>query len=246
MKLRALVEVIGTEMTRFTLASSLLCLSLAALSCAPAPEPSTTAELGPAVEWRPGEFGPGAPEGVTISGDPTVVDSPFGKAMRFDGEDDALFFDHNPIAGLPKFTVEVVFLPDSDGLREQRFLHFGYPHAGRALLETRLTEDKQWYLDTYVESSEASKTLIDPDLLHPADRWHHVAYVVDDGQLRNYVNGDLELSAQIAYEPIQGGKTSLGVRLSQEYWFKGTIYSVRISPKALTPAAFTNLNLPKQ
>ena len=63
---------------------------------------------------------------------------------------DALFLDANPLAGLKQFTVEVVFQPQADGPKEQRFLHF--QEAGsenRLLFETRLTDDGRWFLDTY-------------------------------------------------------------------------------------------------
>lgn len=34
------------------------------------------------------------------------------------------------------------------------------------------------------------------------------------------------------------GKTSIGVRLNEQSWFKGTIYKIRISPEALSPNNF--------
>ena len=61
------------------------------------------------VEWKPGEFGAKLPAGWTAAGQPKVVDSPFGKAMAFDGKSDGMFFNANPIQGLAEFTVEAVF-----------------------------------------------------------------------------------------------------------------------------------------
>lgn len=81
--------------------------------------------------------------------------------------------------------------------------------------------------------------MIDPKLVHPTDRWYRVAFVVKDGRLSNYVNGVLELEGQVPYTPMKGGTASIGVRLNRQSWFKGAIYSVRITPRALTPGEFT-------
>ena len=196
------------------------------------------------IEWKPGEWGASPPAGWRVAGDPKVVDSPFGKAMRFDGAGDGLFFNGNPLEGLSQFTLEAVFYPDSDGPPEQRFVHFGYANGDRVLLETRILGDKQWCLDTFIAGGKAGRPLIDRQRLHPADGWHHVAYVVRDGRLSNYIDGALELTAQADYTPVRGGEASLGVRLNRQSWFKGAIYSVRISTAALGPEMFTNVSPP--
>ena len=36
---------------------------------------------------------------TTVLGEPRVIDSPIGKAVEFDGVDDALFIDNHPLAG---------------------------------------------------------------------------------------------------------------------------------------------------
>ncbi|HEU0006869.1 MAG TPA: hypothetical protein VFS12_12845 [Terriglobia bacterium] len=36
---------------------------------------------------------------TTVLGQPKVIDSPVGKAVEFDGVDDALFIDNHPLAG---------------------------------------------------------------------------------------------------------------------------------------------------
>src|SRR5690349_19802951 len=59
-----------------------------------------------------------------ILGRPTLIDSPQGKAISFDGSKDGLLMPINPLDGLPQFTVEVIFQPAAGGPKEQRFLHF--------------------------------------------------------------------------------------------------------------------------
>ena len=165
-------------------------LGIAALSwaCGSVPEPDTVADPEP-VSWVLKDFLETPPVGLSMSSKPALTDSPAGPAVLFDGEDDAFFLDGNPLQGLRTFTLEVVFLPASDGPPEQRFLHFGFADGDRVLLETRVTEEGRWYLDSFVQKGDANKALIDPELLHPADRWYHLAYVVDDGRLKNYVDG---------------------------------------------------------
>ncbi len=202
--------------------------------------PSDSPEPRAAV-WTLAELPAGPPCELTVSGAPEIVDSPLGKAVRFDGEDDGFFLACNPLDGLAEFTVEAVFLPESGGPAEQRFLHFGHPHGDRVLLETRVTADGQWYLDSYFHRAGSGKPLIDPKLLHPAGRWYHVAYVVREGRLSNYVNGRLDLSTPFETAAISGGATSIGVRLNREYWFQGSIRSIRVSPEALPPPRFTGI-----
>ena len=46
---------------------------------------------------------------VTVFGDPEVVETEIGRAVIFDGEDDMLLVDFNPIGEAKAFTVEVLF-----------------------------------------------------------------------------------------------------------------------------------------
>jgi len=71
-------------------------------------------------------------------------------------------------------------------------------------------------------------------------QWYHVAFVVDHGHLTTYINKQKELDGTIIFSPIQTGKTSIGVRLNEQSWFKGAISQIRISPEALIPTGFLN------
>ena len=59
---------------------------------------------------------------TTVEGAPVLIDGPGGKAVKFDGVDDALFIDNHPLAGAERFTFEAVFRPDG-GAFEQRWFH---------------------------------------------------------------------------------------------------------------------------
>jgi len=177
--------------------------------------------------------------GVEIAGDPVRIEgTPFGDAVLFDGVDDALFIDRNPLKGLTRFTVEIIFRQDGGGSLEPRFFHIGHAKGDRMLLETRLTGDGQWHLDSFLRSGEAYKVLIDPEQNHPVGEWAHVALVLNDGHMKHYVNGEQELEGNLEFKPMTGGSMSLGVRMNQVHWFKGAIHSIRITPEVLEPGSF--------
>ena len=146
---------------------------------------------------------------VTVEGHPKVVKTPIGKAIQFNGVDDALFLEVHPLAGAAQFTWEVVFQPDADGKPEQRFFHFQETGStNRMLFETRVANG-QWWLDTFVQSKDGSRALIDPAKLHPAGAWYHVAMVYDGREYRSYVNSIREGEAVVKLSPQSAGRTSV-------------------------------------
>ena len=92
---------------------------------------------------------------VEVVGDPKVIETAKGKALEFDGGDDGIFLPTHPLAGAAVFTVEVIFQPYPNGLKEQRFFHMQEDGSeDRVMFETRLTDDDHWFLDTFVKSGE--------------------------------------------------------------------------------------------
>jgi hypothetical protein len=191
-------------------------------------------------------------ETTHVEGAPTVIDTPLGKAVLFDGVDDALFIDRHPLAGAATFTFEALIRPDG-GAFAQRWFHLasdepaavpGAPPAPpsntRFLFELRVAGD-QWYLDTFVNGPGYKQTLIFPDKLFPVGRWHHVAQTYDGETYRAYVNGQLQGEAKIAFTPQGPGRASVGVRMNRMNYFKGAIRQARFTPSALKPEAFLKL-----
>ena len=180
---------------------------------------------------------------TSVSGSPVVIDTPAGKAVQFDGVDDALFVEKNPIAGFSRFTVEVIFRPDAGGQLEQRFFHITeIGNNNRVLFETRLPGGGVWALDTFVESTAGGAALLDLQLLHPIGPFYHAAVVVDGTRVRHYVNGVEEVAVPLAFQPHVGGRTSIGVRVNQISWYKGAIRLARFTPRVLAPADFLPAN----
>lgn len=180
---------------------------------------------------------------VEVLGDPTLIETPYGKAVEFDGRGDRLLVDHNPLNNATEFTIEIVFKP-YDAFPdnwEPRFFHIESPGNPdrRVTIELRLNDQQQWYLDTYIKSEISAHTLIDDSLVHPVNEWAHAAITYRDRTFSAYVNGKQELTADVDYLPIgKEGQTSIGSRLNQVHWFNGAIRVVRVTPVALDADEF--------
>lgn len=176
---------------------------------------------------------------VEVLGQPKVIKIDEGKAMKFDGVDDGIFIETNPLTGAKAFTIEAWFRPDADGPTEQRWLHIEDLEnvESRAMLETRVSKDL-WFLDTFLKSGENRLPLYAESFKHPTGRWYHVALVYDGGEMRHYIDGKLELSGKIAMKPFGRGRVSIGVRQNKVYWFKGAVRTIRFTHAALTPDEF--------
>lgn len=173
-----------------------------------------------------------------VLGAPKIVgEAAGGPALQFNGQSDGLVFPINPLAGWPKFTIEVLFLPETDGPTAQRFLHIQDERGSRGLMETRIVGGKSWALDTFLLCGESSLTLRDRTKLHPTGKWAWVAVVYNGKKMTHYINGVKELEGKVAFLPMTSGRMSLGVRLNQVHWFKGNIKEVRFTRAALPPDA---------
>jgi Concanavalin A-like lectin/glucanases superfamily len=183
--------------------------------------------------WRFDQLSKIGGHAVTVEGNPRIVDSHLGKVVQFDGDGDALFFEVHPLAGASAFTWEVIFRPDCDGKKEQRFFHLQENGSQtRILFETRVGDGK-WYLDSFAFSPSGSKALMDSKLTHPCDAWYHVASVYDGTTFRNYVNGVLQGQGEVKLTPQGAGRTSAGVRINRVDYFKGALHSSRFTKRAL-------------
>jgi hypothetical protein len=175
----------------------------------------------------------------TVAGSPRIIDTAYGKAIEFDGVDDALFLEVNPLAGMDTFTIEVLFSPYADGPKEQRFFHLQEADSdNRVLFETRLIEHDQWFSDAFIQTNQTSNVIYAEDHAYDLDRWYLDVIVVDGKNFRNYVNGKLLMSKAIDFNPLNPGQTSIGVRLNKVSWFKGAIRKIRITSQALSPDEF--------
>ncbi len=221
---------------------ALLLLVLSMTNSTPAVEPKASPKP---IVWKFDRLDRIGGHETTVVGAPQLLEIDHAKAIVFDGKRDGLFFEVHPLAGAKQFTVELIFRPDEDGRPEQRFFHMQENESDdRVMFETRLVGNngnKKWFLDTFIKSGEQESTLYAETHHHTIGPWYHAALVVDDRQMRHYVSGKLELTADLDYQPQQPGRTSVGVRLNKVYWYHGAIREARFTRRALLPKEFTNI-----
>jgi hypothetical protein len=186
----------------------------------------------------------GAP--TEVEGHPEIISTAAGKAVAFNGVDDALFIAQHPLAGAATFTIEAVFRPDG-GAFEQRWLHLaeadpvnGEAQSPRTLFEVRIVEDK-WYSDAFTTGPGYNKALVVPEKTFPVARWYAVQQTLEGKMYRSYVDGVLQAEAEIDFKPHGPGRTSIGTRINRVTPFKGAVLEVRFTARALAPAAFAGL-----
>ncbi len=182
-----------------------------------------------------------------VLGAPQVIETPYGKAVQFNGVNDGIFVDDHPLAGASTYTWEVIFRPDADGAQAQRFFHLqeqdpatGQDTKNRMLFEIRIV-DGQWCLDSFASSGDSNRTLLNCKLLHPLGKWYRVTAVYDGKTLRNYVNDELQGEGALDLKPQMPGHSSIGVRINKIYWFKGAILTARMVPRVLTQDEFLKM-----
>ena len=180
---------------------------------------------------------------------PTIIETSQGKAAFFDGIDDGILLNCNPMGSATDFTLEVVFRPDSNDLtgekNQPRFIHINdvvNNNNRRVTMETRILPNQRWILDTYIKASTTIfLTQIDSLQTHISGEWHHAAIVYNEGIMKQYVDGAEQMSGSVTYLPIDSasGRISIGVRQDPRYWFKGAIRLIKVSKRALGPEEFT-------
>jgi hypothetical protein len=182
-----------------------------------------------------------------VLGHPQVIETPFGKAVQFDGVVDALFVPVHPLAGAETWTWEVIFRPDADGAPAQRFFHLSVldPATGRdtddrLLFEIRIVNG-QWCLDSFAMANGQSKTLLNCGKLHPLGKWYRVTAVYDGKTLSNYVGDELQGEGAVQLVPQRPGHSSVGVRINLKDHFKGAMFEARFTRKALAVREFLKM-----
>ena len=179
-------------------------------------------------EWRTDNLEFIGGHAATLLGDPRLVDTDRGKAIEFDGVDDGILLDVNPLQGLARFAIEIVFQPAADGPEEQRFLHVEETSTGnRALIELRMNRESRWTLNTFMRTGETGLTLLDRSVTYSAGQWHTATLTYDGETMTHAVDGVVEQSGTIRFAPLGAGRTSIGVRQNQVSWFKGRIHLIR-------------------
>jgi Concanavalin A-like lectin/glucanases superfamily len=229
-------------------------LSTAILLAGCSPAPQSSPSVGPAQKlWRFDRLDNIGGLPVRAEGGPQLVRTGAGRAIAFDGVNDALFLPDHPLAGATTFSFEAIFRPDG-GAFEQRWFHLAqadpaspprvYPpvqaSGPRFLFEIRVVPGG-WYLDAFTAGNGYKETLIVPEKLHPLGRWYRVAQTYDGHVYRSYVDGELQAEAPLAFAPQGPGYASVGTRINRRNYFHGAVYAARFTDRALSPREFMKL-----
>jgi len=183
-----------------------------------------------------------------VLGTPKVIETPLGKAVAFNGVDDALFVNVHPLAGAATWTWEMIFKPDPDGKPAQRIFHLQSVDAAtgadianeRMLFEIRIVSG-QWCLDSFVTAGGQSRTLLNCEKLHPFGKWYRVTAVYDGKMLHNYVGDELQGEGDLQLRPELPGRASVGTRIDLRDYYKGAMYEARFTRRALDVKDFLKL-----
>jgi len=193
---------------------------------------------------------------VKIEGHHSVIKSSEGKAVEFNGVDDASFFPDRPLVGAKAFTIEAIFRP-LGGAFMQRWMHIAEtdPNTGqdagpagapdpnpRYLFEIRVV-DNSWYLDGFMSSKAGNKALAFPDKLYPLNKWYAVEQTYDGKVYRTYVNGELQGEVALdTYVPHGKGHMMVGTRINRVNYFHGDVARARFTSRALAPTEFLKVS----
>ena len=209
---------------------------------------ATSQETAKQVTWRFDNTASVGGHMAKVLGHPRVIDSPMGKAVSFNGVDDAMFFDVHPLAGAETWTWEMIFKPDADGRPEQRVFHLQSidPSTGtdvpeeRMLFEIRIVKG-EWCLDSFATSGGQRLPLLNCEKRYPFGRWYRVTTVYDGKMLKNYVGDELQGEGEVHLVPQRPGRSSVGVRINLVDHYKGSIYSSRFTRSALGVGDFLKM-----
>ena len=201
---------------------------------------------GKAEVWRFDRTGSLGGHPTKILGHPRLIETPYGKAVEFNGIDDALFVPVHPLAGAETWTWEVIFRPDVGGAPQQRFFHLsvldsaGQDIDDRMLFETRIVNG-QWCLDSFAMAGGQSRALLNCRKLYPLGRWYRVTAVYDGQMLKNYVGDELQGEGGLQLVPQGAGHASIGVRINLKDHFKGAVFEARFTRRPLPVSEFLQM-----
>jgi hypothetical protein len=198
--------------------------------------------------WRFDDTGSLGGNATKILGHPQVIETPMGRAIAFNGVDDALFAGVHPLAGAETWTWEMIFKPDADGRPEQRVFHLQSidPATGadvpeeRMLFEIRIVKG-EWCLDSFATSGGQRLPLLNCEKRYSFGKWYRVTTVYDGKMLKNYVGDELQGEGEVKLVPQRPGHFSVGVRINLKDYYKGAIFETRFTRSALGVGDFLKM-----
>lgn len=176
---------------------------------------------------------------VTPEGNPEIIAINADKAYLFDGTEDRVVINNNPLIGIDEFTFEVVFRVDKGGVAEQKFVHLQANPDIRILFELEFKNDSMWYMDNYIQSENgAGMNFIDSTKLYTVNRWYHAALVYKNNEFKQYINYKTENTANYTWNSPADGSVSVGARTTNTNYMTGAVREIRFADVALDSNQF--------
>jgi len=169
----------------------------------------------------------------TLVNEPEWVDGRYGRALSFDGINDYVEIPDSPELRLNEskgLTIMLWFYrtsyPQYDNVLVSKQVYPGWVEYQLDLINTGNLEFKTW--DGYNNAVIGSTSV--PD----ANKWYHVAYVMNNTHWDFYVNGTLKNSGTTSYDLyISNSNLTIGQDIGAAT-FNGTIDEVKVYDRALS------------
>jgi hypothetical protein len=192
----------------------------------------------PVFDWRLDNLSTLGDQPLLQVDKPSIVQTPSGAAVCFDGKNDGLVRGSNPLTGLSQFTLQIFFRSDQDNLQEMHLLHIEEPEniRHRFILETRSIKAGTWYPRVFIRWDDLATEIDQPTNSLSKGDWYWVAFSYDGVTARLFVNGEETVSKQASWGPIGDAPLSLGMRLNKQGFFPGCFAQLIVTSTAL-PAA---------
>ncbi|MGP4003960.1 exo-alpha-sialidase [Streptomyces sp. 8N706] len=186
---------------------------------------------------------------ASVLGGPTLMGGPFGRALSFDGTDDAVRLPYRgslPL-GSGDFTASLWFRYTATS-GEQPFLWMGGvgPRNPQVWLRGRPSMGRVTALVTAVDGARPAATAtVSSDGAYNDGAWHHVALRRSEGRLLLTVDGGRTLAADVPGSVSRS--STFGVHLGQSAdsrsWLNGGLDEVRVYDRALSDEELERLRV---
>jgi hypothetical protein len=172
---------------------------------------------------------------TTVMGTPTVTAMSTGTAVCFDGNQDGLLLNTNPIQGMQRFTIEALVFPEFTGTADTRIIQITDTNNLRLVMGMRSDPAGNWHALVTSSGGGPATTIENTSNPHPSNQWYWLTVTYDGQAARVYVNGVLESSRNLTFGPMAAGSASLATRPNGQN-FPGCMRDMKFFASAL-PAA---------
>ncbi|MBT7852836.1 MAG: DUF5011 domain-containing protein [Opitutae bacterium] len=178
----------------------------------------------------------------TTSGDLSLEDSQFGKALKFNGTSDKITLNYDEKLNLPQYSVSIWMnsVKSNDGFVGV----FGRSGRHTAFYQGTANQDK-WYIHhRYKDGGNGNAGVPNTGSDFTHGEWHHVVLTNNGTVSATYVDGKLEKSGVMNY-PYGNTKSNLNIGANPDgannQWYEGLMDDVRLYSVSLNSQEVSRL-----